>query len=375
MASLGSSIRSAARATSSAYKRLPIRWRLAGGSAALTLVILCGFAAIVGVLTTQQIQRDFSREVADAADELSREVKLRLRPARRRHAVPDARSAARTSTTTRRQPERRGADHHAQRRLRDGQRGRAELRPLHRAPRERRRLARRVAPRRGARLRRPAGDPVRAAAVRRAGDRQPREGVPGLRRARRRPARAARRPGHRAPRDGADRRADRGRARGRALARPDGADPAPGLRGRGRRAGPHAGVDARGARRGAHGDRGDADAPARVRRRRLARAAHAADLRAGQPRAARGGPRRRAARGRRLRPALLAPDAPAGRRPAAARARRRRPRRRRTSRSTSPRSSPTPPPSSSRWPATTRSPIAAPAGHDRRRAPATSCTG
>ena len=40
MASLGSSIRSAARATSSAYKRLPIRWRLAGGSAALTLVIL-----------------------------------------------------------------------------------------------------------------------------------------------------------------------------------------------------------------------------------------------------------------------------------------------------------------------------------------------
>jgi signal transduction histidine kinase len=78
MASLGSSIRSAARDTSSAYKRLPIRWRLAGGSAALTLVILCGFAAIVGVLTTQQIQRDFSREVADAADQLSREVKLRL---------------------------------------------------------------------------------------------------------------------------------------------------------------------------------------------------------------------------------------------------------------------------------------------------------
>ena len=78
MASLGSSIRSAARDTSSAYKRLPIRWRLAGGSAALTLVILCGFAAIVGVLTTQQIQRDFSSEVSDAADELSREVKLRL---------------------------------------------------------------------------------------------------------------------------------------------------------------------------------------------------------------------------------------------------------------------------------------------------------
>ena len=115
------------------------------------------------------------------------------------------------------------------------------------------------------------------------------------------------------------------------------ADPAPGLRGRGRRAGAHAGVDARGARRGARRDRGDAHAPARVRRRRLARAAHAADLRARQPRAAGGVPRGRAARGRRLGAALLAPDAPARRRPAAARARGRGPRGRRTSRSTSPR--------------------------------------
>ena len=59
MESRDSSIRSAARATSSAYKRLPIRWRLAGGSAALTLVILCGFAVIVGILTTRQIHDDF----------------------------------------------------------------------------------------------------------------------------------------------------------------------------------------------------------------------------------------------------------------------------------------------------------------------------
>ena len=78
MASLGSSIRSAAQATSSAYRRLPIRWRLAGGSAALTLVILCGFAAIVGVLTTRRIQSDFSRQVVAAADELQREVKLKV---------------------------------------------------------------------------------------------------------------------------------------------------------------------------------------------------------------------------------------------------------------------------------------------------------
>jgi two-component system, OmpR family, sensor kinase len=72
------SIRSAARATSSAYKRLPIRWRLAGGSAALTLVILCGFAVIVGILTTRQIHDDFRREVAESADRLARQARLRL---------------------------------------------------------------------------------------------------------------------------------------------------------------------------------------------------------------------------------------------------------------------------------------------------------
>ena len=63
MLSRGSFIRFAARATSSArsaYGRVPIRWRLAGGSAALTLVILCGFAVIVGVLTTHRIRSDFN---------------------------------------------------------------------------------------------------------------------------------------------------------------------------------------------------------------------------------------------------------------------------------------------------------------------------
>ena len=70
MESLASSIRSAARATYSAYKRQPIRWRLAGGSAALTLVILLGFAVIVGTLTTRAIYKDFNRQVSSAADRL-----------------------------------------------------------------------------------------------------------------------------------------------------------------------------------------------------------------------------------------------------------------------------------------------------------------
>jgi signal transduction histidine kinase len=70
VASLGSYIRSAARATFSAYKSLPIRWRLAGGSAALTFVILASFASIVGVLTTRQVRGQFNDEVRSAADQL-----------------------------------------------------------------------------------------------------------------------------------------------------------------------------------------------------------------------------------------------------------------------------------------------------------------
>src|SRR3954454_3933770 len=78
VASLGSYIRSAARVTFSAYKRVPIRWRLAGGSAALTLVILCGFAVIVGVLTTRRLESEFNRQVSDRASEIADKLELRL---------------------------------------------------------------------------------------------------------------------------------------------------------------------------------------------------------------------------------------------------------------------------------------------------------
>ena len=90
MESLGSYIRSAARATFSAYRSVPIRWRLAGGSAALTFVILAGFAAIVGVLTTRQVRGQFNDE-----------VRVRRRSAQQR-AQPQARvrSAVTRSTAT-----------------------------------------------------------------------------------------------------------------------------------------------------------------------------------------------------------------------------------------------------------------------------------
>ncbi len=78
MVSPGSYIRSAARATFSAYRTVPIRWRLAGGSAALTLVILAGFAAIVGVLTTRQVRGQFNDEVQTAADQLYQELNHKL---------------------------------------------------------------------------------------------------------------------------------------------------------------------------------------------------------------------------------------------------------------------------------------------------------
>jgi signal transduction histidine kinase len=49
---------------------MPIRWRLAGGSALLTLVILCGFAGAVGGLTSKRIYQDFDEQVRSAANVL-----------------------------------------------------------------------------------------------------------------------------------------------------------------------------------------------------------------------------------------------------------------------------------------------------------------
>ncbi len=79
MASLGSYTRSAARATFSAYRTVPIRWRLAGGSAALTFVILAAFAAVVGVLTDRQVASQFNGEVTRAADRLQQELNGQLK--------------------------------------------------------------------------------------------------------------------------------------------------------------------------------------------------------------------------------------------------------------------------------------------------------
>jgi two-component system, OmpR family, sensor kinase len=70
MARAGSYTRSAAQATFSAYRAVPIRWRLAGGSAVLTFIILAAFAGIVGALTFTQIRRQFTSDVNFTADKI-----------------------------------------------------------------------------------------------------------------------------------------------------------------------------------------------------------------------------------------------------------------------------------------------------------------
>ncbi|MFL5821820.1 MAG: sensor histidine kinase [Solirubrobacteraceae bacterium] len=80
MESPGSSIRSAARATFSAYRAIPVRWRLAGGSAALTFVILAAFATLVGVLTTKQVRGTFNTDVQNTAQALAHQLKLHWQP-------------------------------------------------------------------------------------------------------------------------------------------------------------------------------------------------------------------------------------------------------------------------------------------------------
>jgi two-component system OmpR family sensor kinase len=55
---------------------LPIRWRLAGGSAVLTFVILAAFAAIVDVKTTAYVRGNFNNEVTAAANRLHSSLKL-----------------------------------------------------------------------------------------------------------------------------------------------------------------------------------------------------------------------------------------------------------------------------------------------------------
>jgi two-component system OmpR family sensor kinase len=53
---------------------VPVRWRLAGGSAALTFVILAAFATGVGIVTTNQLRSQFNDQVDAAAQQLRTQI-------------------------------------------------------------------------------------------------------------------------------------------------------------------------------------------------------------------------------------------------------------------------------------------------------------
>ena len=334
VASLDSSIRSAARATYSAYKRQPIRWRLAGGSAALTLVILLGFAVIVGTLTTRAIYKDFNRQVSSAADRLQSQQYYEYAGPNRKgdptykfpidlnaYAAPTTRRSASSrapGATSRRS---KGAPNFGPPRQESDEINgwKVETRELQiyvdtqlypggeqydfrifaqygRRISDVRATANRVKLFLGLGV---LGGTALALLAGLATARRAMEPIAELTEAAREIERT-RDPAGSIPRPQADDEVAELSTTLESML--------------------HALDDARTETEAA------LVAPARVRRRRLARAAHAADVRAGQPRAARGDAGRRAPRGRGLRAALEPPDAPAGRRPAAARPRRHRPR-------------------------------------------------
>ena len=59
-----------------APRRWPVRWRLAAVSAALTLIILLGFAAVVGQLTSDKLESDFRDDLQETANQLAFEIRV-----------------------------------------------------------------------------------------------------------------------------------------------------------------------------------------------------------------------------------------------------------------------------------------------------------
>jgi len=65
-----------ARITRLRPRNWPVRWRLAGTSAGLTLAILVLFGAIIGNLAAQRIRDDFNREMQQAVATLSSQIQI-----------------------------------------------------------------------------------------------------------------------------------------------------------------------------------------------------------------------------------------------------------------------------------------------------------
>lgn len=61
---------------SSPFRRWPVRWRIAGVSAGLTLLILLCFAIVVGRLATGKLRGDFEDELQATANQIAAEARL-----------------------------------------------------------------------------------------------------------------------------------------------------------------------------------------------------------------------------------------------------------------------------------------------------------
>lgn len=66
----------------------PVRWRLAGVSAGLTLVILLVFGAVIGQVASSRIRDDFNRQVSSAARTLAAESRIFSAPFVARYSGP-----------------------------------------------------------------------------------------------------------------------------------------------------------------------------------------------------------------------------------------------------------------------------------------------
>src|SRR5579875_172254 len=70
----GSQVRGALRTISGAYRRVPVRWRLGGGSAALTFVILAGVAGVTDVLTDRHLSSAYDQQESGAVLQLAGQI-------------------------------------------------------------------------------------------------------------------------------------------------------------------------------------------------------------------------------------------------------------------------------------------------------------
>ena len=69
-----------AHAIAGRFTRLPIRWRLAATSAALTFVILLAFAIVVGAFTARQVRDHFDDDLRATVGDLGTRVRPTTTP-------------------------------------------------------------------------------------------------------------------------------------------------------------------------------------------------------------------------------------------------------------------------------------------------------